>query len=184
MKIKMMQKFLSKRDPQKVKFYKKKWLWAVLIVVLFFGVNPPDEGTLGEEVSVAVQSTEETLEVKETAEVEILDSNGEPIEFHPHKLVDDVTEKWRVSTIAENIQPEDYAIDYYNKYFESTDEVHWVVNFNYNTTTCISRPSGFLDVRVFEYTSKEEHSAKTLGSGMMYAEYFIDLATGEVEKIS
>lgn len=60
------------------------------------------------------------------------------ISFSASDVRNDVTGNWRISTIADNIDMVDYAIEYYNKYFESDDEIHAIVNFNYNTTTKIS----------------------------------------------
>ena len=68
----------------------------------------------------------------------------------------DVTGNWRVATIAENIEMQDYALDYYKEYFESDDEIHAIVNFNYKTTTKISVIGNLLDVSVYEYVDKEE----------------------------
>ena len=78
----------------------------------------------------------------------------------------------------------EYALDYYKQYFTDDSEIHFIVNFNYNTTTKIMVMGGDLDVTVQEYVAKEEHDAKMLGSGTVLAEYLVDKETGEVEKIS
>lgn len=122
-------------------------------------------------------------------------SDGEPlksgtytiddIEFWFSDLViNDVTGRWRISSIASPKDITEYAVDYYNTFFSSDNEIHAITNFSLNTTTSISVISdGMLDVAVHEYVSGEEHDANTLFSGMLLAEYFIDLNTGEAENI-
>ena len=102
-----------------------------------------------------------------------------------YKRVDknDVTGNWRIASIAENIEMQDYALDYYKEYFKSDDEIHAIVNFNYKTTTKISVMGNLLDVSVYEYVDKEEHDAKLLFSGMLLKEYHVNKDTGEIEEI-
>ena len=106
------------------------------------------------------------------------------IKFSVSKVRNDNTGNWRISLIAENIDMSEYALDYYKQYFTDDSEIHFIVNFNYNTTTKIMNMGGQLDVTVQDYVPKEEHDANTLGSGTVLAEYFVDKETGEVEKIS
>lgn len=106
------------------------------------------------------------------------------IDFAPFKARNDVTGRGRISVIAENIQMEEYALNYYKKCFENDDEVHAIVNFNYNTTTSIVKFGPMLDVIVYEYVKGEEHDAKKICSGMLLAEYHVDIETGTIEKIS
>lgn len=105
------------------------------------------------------------------------------ISFRADKVQNDTTGKWRISLIAENIDMSEYALDYYKQYFTDDSEIHFIVNFNYNTTTKIMVMGGDLDVTVQEYVAKEEHDAKMLGSGTVLAEYFVNIETGELEKV-
>jgi hypothetical protein len=105
------------------------------------------------------------------------------ISFHIQDVRNDVTGNWRVATIAENIDISEYALDYYNEYFESDDEIHAIINFNYNTTTQIRVLGNQLDVTVYEYVDKEEHDAKLLFSGMKLKEYSVDIESGEIEEV-
>lgn len=99
-------------------------------------------------------------------------------------VINDITGSWRISSIASSKDITEYAVDYYNTFFSSDDEIHAIVNFSLNTTTSISVPySGTLDVAVHEYVSGEEHDANALFGGMLLAEYFINLNTGETENI-
>ena len=136
--------------------------------------------------SEAVSS--ETTAVSESASSEMESIAAEPsaldgIKFTVSKVRKDNTGNWRVSCIAENIDMSQYALDYYNRYFTDDSEIHFIVNFNYNTTTKIMVSGGQLDVTVQEYVPKEEHDANVLGSGTLLGEYFVDKETGEIEQI-
>ena len=126
--------------------------------------------------------SESTAPEAEPASAEASPLDG--ISFRADKVRNDTTGNWRISLIAENIDMSEYALDYYKQYFTDDSEIHFIVNFNYNTTTKIMVMGGDLDVTVQEYVAKEEHDANTLGSGTVLAEYLVDKETGEVEKIS
>ena len=127
----------------------------------------------------AAESTSAAPESEAPAESSPLDGS----KFTVSKVRNDSTGNWRISLIAENIDMSEYALDYYKQYFTDDSEIHFIVNFNYNTTTKIMVVGGQLDVTVQDYVSKEEHDANILGSGTVLAEYFVDKETGEIEKI-
>lgn len=95
----------------------------------------------------------------------------------------DTTGKWRLVKIADNINIEEYALSYYDEYFESDDEIHAIVNFNYNTTTKLSVFGDKLDVEIHEYIDKEEHDANMLFSGMVYEKFQVYFDNGDIEKM-
>lgn len=95
----------------------------------------------------------------------------------------DVTGNWRLARIAEDINIEEYAVDYYKSYFKSDSEVHIIINFTLNTTTRINVIGNLLDVTTMEYVDKEEHDAKLACTGMILSEYHVNIDTGEIEKI-
>jgi len=95
----------------------------------------------------------------------------------------DTTGNWRLAMIAENINIEEYAVEYYNNYFESNSEVHIIINFTLNTTTRITVMGNLLDVSIMEYVDKEEHDAQLACSGTLLSEYHVNMDTGEIEKI-
>lgn len=104
--------------------------------------------------------------------------------FNPQDVRNDVTGNWRICTIAENIQMVDYAVDYYKRKFRNDDEIHAIVNFDYNTTTSISLiADNILDVIVHEYVKGEEHDAKLLFGGILLKEYWVYLDNGDIEEI-
>ena len=78
----------------------------------------------------------------------------------------------------------DYAVDYYKAYFESDDEIHFVVNFSLNTTTVIARYADYLDITIHEYVKGEEHDAKILGGGDVLKEYWVYIDSGEIVDLS
>ena len=127
----------------------------------------------------AAESTSAAPESEAPAESSPLDG----IKFTVSKVRNASTGNWRISLIAEHIDMSEYALDYYKQYFTDDSEIHFIVNFNYNTTTKIMVVGGQLDVTVQDYVSKEEHDANILGSGTVLAEYFVDKETGEIEKI-
>lgn len=95
----------------------------------------------------------------------------------------DVTGNWRISTIAESIDIQEYAVSYYNKYFTNDTEIHAIVNFTYNTTTKISIMGNLLDVCIYDYVDGEEHDAKLLFGGTLLKEYFVNIDNGDIEEI-
>ena len=95
----------------------------------------------------------------------------------------DVTGNWRYITIAENTDFIEYALSYYNTYFEDDNEIHAIVNFTNKTTTKISVLGNMLDVTIYEYVDGEEHDANLMYSGMVYSEYFVYLDNGDIEQI-
>jgi len=109
-----------------------------------------------------------------------------PLEFNvmfSDTYQNDVTGNWRLARIAENINIEEYAVDYYNNYFESDSEIHIIINFTLNTTTRITVMGNLLDVSIMEYVDKEEHDAKLACSGVLLKEYHVNIDTGEIEEI-
>ncbi|MDE6567254.1 MAG: hypothetical protein K2K70_05940 [Lachnospiraceae bacterium] len=103
--------------------------------------------------------------------------------FQTNKVRNDVTGKWRISTIAANVTMEKYALSYYKWKFLNDDEIHGIVNFNNKTTSKISVMGNMLDVTVHEYVKGEEHDANLLFSEMVLKEYHVYLENGDIKKI-
>lgn len=114
------------------------------------------------------------------------DKNIDDIEkkLTPLKINNDVTGNWRVTLISNNADISKYAFSYYNKYFKSDKEIHFIVNYELNTTTSIKNlRAGFLDVTTYEYIEGEELDAEIIAGGMLYKEYFIYKDNGDIEEI-
>lgn len=94
----------------------------------------------------------------------------------------DKTGKWKLNRYASSTSPEEFIIDYYKAFFNSDDEVHWIINYTFNTTTCVHCNNGILKIDIYERVPDEEFDASTIGSGMLYATYYADTNTGEIKK--
>ena len=98
------------------------------------------------------------------------ESSSDPLGFNvmfSKTYRNDTTGNWRLARIAENINIEEYAVDYYNNYFESDSEIHIIINFTLNTTTRITVMGNLLDVSIMDYVDKEEHDAALACSGTL-----------------
>ena len=97
----------------------------------------------------------------------------------------DVTGNWRLSEYASSESQETFAVEYYNNYFDSDDEIHALINMTNKTTARISKMmDDTLNVCIYEYIDGEEHDAKKLFGGMKLKEYFVTISTNEIEDIS
>ena len=56
----------------------------------------------------------------------------------PTKVRNDTTGNWKLSKITTTDDILEYAKSYYDNNFTSDDEIHAIVNFTLNTTTCVS----------------------------------------------
>ena len=190
------------------KIWKKWWFW--LIVIVFIGLLiPKDNSDEQKEPETKVETTTPKLKTTtETAQPEITETETtepETVEQEPtekaeepaaEKNIDDigayfsvsdvrndVTGNWRISTIAENIDIQEYALSSYKEYFKDDKEIHAIVNFNYKTTTKISVIGNTLDVSIYDYVDGEEHDAKLLFSGTLLKEYSVNMDNGSIEEI-
>lgn len=201
-----------KKEKGKIKkpWYKRKLIWAIIIIVFIMAIGSNGESTSAENIkqNTAAADTqqqpntesadttkdedtaqaavsEDTSEQKEDAAADAEDQTSaiDGIKFTVSDVRNDKTGNWRISLIAENIEMQNCALDYYKHYFKDDKEIHAIVNFNYNTTTKISVVGNKLDVSVFEYVKKEEHDANLLFSGQLLKEYLVDKETGAVEEV-
>ena len=102
----------------------------------------------------------------------------------PTKVRNDTTGDWKLSKITTTDDILEYAKSYYDNNFTSDDEIHAIVNFTLNTTTCVSTLfDNIISVTIHEYVDKEEHDANKLFSGMVLGDYWIYLDNGDIEKI-
>lgn len=181
-----------------------------LIVIVFIGLLIPKDNSDGQkEPETKVETTTpelktptetvqpETTEIEtrepETVEQEPTEKAEEPAAgkniddigayFSVSDVRNDVTGNWRISTIAENVDIQEYALSYYKEYFKDDKEIHAIVNFNYKTTTKISVIGNTLDVSIYDYVDGEEHDAKLLFSGTLLKEYSVNMDNGSIEEI-
>ena len=201
-----------KKEKEKIKkpWYKRKLIWAIIIIVFIMAIGSNGESTSTENTkqNTAAADTQQqpntesadTTKVEDTAQAAVSEDTSEQkedaaadaedqtsaidgIKFTVSDVRNDKTGNWRISLIAENIEMQNCALDYYKHYFKDDKEIHAIVNFNYNTTTKISVVGNKLDVSVFEYVKKEENDANLLFSGQLLKEYLVDKETGAVEEV-
>ncbi len=103
--------------------------------------------------------------------------------FDVSNVRNDKTGNWRICSITSPINMVDYADSYYTSKFKNNQEIHWIVNFTNQTTTCISYFNGILSVDVHAHVSGEEHYADTLGSGTILEKYYVYTDNKDIEKI-
>ena len=148
--------------------------------------------------SSAAESTEPDTSADETASVDVPEETPgkayaavqsadtsvlDDMDIKVHNVSDDVTGNARRTFVTTTKSAEEYAIAYYKEYFESDKEIHFLLNFYSNTMSIISNSGNFLDVRICEHVDGEEHSGKTIGRGQLYAEYYVNLETGEIKQL-
>ena len=159
---------------------------GIVLLALAFSLTACGGSASSTASSVASSTPVSSVSESVTPETDSTSAESSPLDgvnFSVTKVRNDATGNWRISCIDENLDMSGYALDYYKQYFTSDSEIHFIVNFNYNTTTKIMVMGGDLDVTVQEYVAKEEHDAKVLGSGTVLAEYFVNIETGEIEKV-
>lgn len=103
--------------------------------------------------------------------------------FFSDSVRDDVTKNWRLSKVPTEKDIAEYALNYYNTFFSSNNEIHAIVNFSNKTTNRITKIlSNKIQVTTFQYIKNEEHSAKELFGGKILIDRIINTETGEIEK--
>lgn len=113
----------------------------------------------------------------------ILSDDNIRIDFE-NSVRNDKTGNWKLVRTSDIFNIEEYALDYYKTYFKDNNEVHAIVNFTTETTSCVTCLSDYyIDVTIHEYVDKEEHDANVLFSGDVINEYFIYIDNGDIEKV-
>lgn len=146
--------------------------------------NNPPESTAEDKMEV-IPVKKDTEEPEGEGEVEGAVRSGEyqlpcGVKLHFFDSVrNDVTSKWRRSGTSSSLPPSDFAIEYYEKMFSSSDEIHSVWNAALKTTTKIYTSGNLLFVDTFEYVDGEEQDANEMFSGMLLESKIIDLKTGK-----
>lgn len=169
----------STKNKVKKPIYKKWWFWIIVIFILtrIFGNNGTKDNIQNEKKEPINSIEEQTEEHRDNSQ------SIDNISFDVSKVNNDETGNWRISKISENIEMQNFAIDYYKEYFNGDNEIHGIVNFNNNTTTRILVMGNLLDVSILEHVSAEENDAKKLFSGKLLEEYHVNIDSGEIEKI-
>lgn len=157
-----------------------KWGCLTFIVLIVLGAciglvaeDPNTSGTPSttEEATVnegTQQNDEETPE--EIADLTITD------------VREDTTGDWKKAVTSSDVNMPENALAYYNEHMQE-GEVHYIISFATNTTTMISDLGDELYIVISEYEDQEEHSAETIGSGMVLGEYNVNKHNDEIEEL-
>lgn len=200
---------MSKNRNNGKPLYKKWWFWVIVVSLVgaagtgLSGGGKPSEPSASQTETQAPapsesqepETTPEPIPSETEPETETKPAEAEPdaraalddvlggTTFYEN-VRNDVTGRWRelVFYSSENIV--DHAVEYYNAYFSSDDEVHIAVNLGLKTTSVMNVSGGVMYVDVHEYIDKEEHDAKVLGGGDLLKSYTVNLETGETEDVS
>lgn len=162
---------------------KKNITLGTLSLILLFGITACTSSNTKTTTSTTEATTMVTTEATTELAEEIPDNLlGFDLTFYD-SYPNDTSEKWRLAVIAEDIDIQTYALEYYKNYFKSDDEIHIIINEKLNTTTKILIWQNMLDVTITKYVDKEEQDATIAGSGELIAEYHVNIGTGEITKI-
>lgn len=159
----------------KGELWMKKLLIILLGIILLTGCGNDKSVKDGSvELDTAIDEREFTIGKSDKDFIEVTDKE-------PTKVRNDSTEKWKMLKISESVELEPYILSY-NKLYMQDDSTapHIIVNFTYKITIMLNDFGSYVSVRVHEYVDKEEHDAKTLGSGLELAEYNIYKDNGDI----
>lgn len=158
---------------------------VAIISFILFGITSPD---VEEGYEKGVESATEKVEKEEPSEEEPTDDKSSvelPDEIKDLRVTDvrtDKTGNWKKVVDSKNFNMPENAIAYAEEYMEN-GEIHYLVSFATNTTTMINDLGGMLFVNITEYKDKEEHSADTIGNGMIYKSYNVYKDDGTIEDL-
>lgn len=170
---------------EKKPFYKKWWFWVIIVVIVVAAVAGTGESgsesnslrqNQNDSSNVSNESISQNNELREALKTKI-DSSL----LFDTSIRNDKTDNWRLARLATNLPITDYALDYYEAYFDNDNEVHAVINFTKNETNNITAGNGMLFIDTHQYVKDEEHDASELFGGPIIAQYIIDLNSGEIE---
>ncbi|MDO4332684.1 MAG: hypothetical protein Q4C58_08355 [Eubacteriales bacterium] len=147
--------------------------------------NPTEEiSPESSEMETLPESEPETESIADASIASgIYDLNDITISFSDH-VTDDSTGTWRLSRVTTAKDITEYAVDYYDMFFESDNEIHAVINPDLGTTAKLSIICpDLMDISILSYVTGEERNADSLFSGNLQDEYFLTISTGELENL-
>ncbi|WAW14773.1 hypothetical protein [Peptostreptococcus equinus] len=101
-----------------------------------------------------------------------------------NSMRNDVTGNYRLSKFSEMLDFNEFIISYGNKYFNSKNEVHFIINFANKTTAVLRDMGDHYYVTYHGYVDNEEHDAKKIPSGMVLSKYNIYKNNGDIEDLN
>ena len=154
---------MSKKEGVKKPIYKKWWFWVIVLLGLSaignLGKETEDDSSSqsssSQTTSVQSSSVASSSEIKGSSDRDSLnEALGDPSALFYDNVQNDVTGNWRLMVYSSPETIVDHAVEYYNAYFESDKEIHWAVNQELKTTSCISVVLGYLHFVVLVYVEK------------------------------
>lgn len=150
--------------------------------------EPESESSIASETTTEPESESEifSTEVEHRTGEDIIGISEKDISdislTYYDKVKNDVTGKWRLAVISEDIDIQDYIFSYYKKYYKNDSEIHGIVNRYKKITTRINYFYGMLFVTELTYVDGEEHDAKLLFSGTPIKSYIVYTDNGDIAK--
>lgn len=161
--------------------YKKWWFWLVICILFFMVIGSTNSNNTTPKSPDSKSSSSSSVDYKAELQKSLKDRVNMD---SPTSVRNDKTGKWKLSRYASSESQDKIAVEYYNAFFNSDDEIHYLINFSTNTTARITKISDDkLEVYITEYVEKEEHDAALIGGGMGLSQNFVTISTGEIEKI-
>lgn len=161
----------------------KTIITIVLTVIVIFGINKISKYSEYQSIQASKIQIDKSIPRRNG-------TIGTSNKIIPEKLSinnvrNDVTGNWRITTISNSSLSdiENYAFDYYHKYFKSNDEIHAIVNFSTRTTNRLQISGNSILVTIHEYEEDEEHDAKELFKGDVLSMYTVYADNGDIERI-
>lgn len=163
--------------------YKKVWFWIVIVLVVFAALGSSGDKDDEQPDASNKTSTSETVSSTEAPD----DADDAPaasslnvdVTFYD-TFKNDTTGKWRKALVSTSEDIQEYALDYYQEYFKSDDEVHVIYNFSLNTVNCLTVNGDTLFISITDYVDDEEHDAKAACGGTHLGDLQISIESGEV----
>lgn len=102
----------------------------------------------------------------------------------PHDEQETWADKYSMATMNADVDFSEYALSYYNEYYQNYGDLHFVINFNRKTVdTIIVYDSIHIFASTHEYLPVKEINARNIDGGKLLDEYWIHLDNGDIEKI-
>lgn len=171
------------KKASKKPIYKKVWFWIIVVLVVFAALGSSGDKDNEQSDASNKTSTSETVSSTEapddTGDAPAASSLDVDVTFYD-TFKNDTTGKWRKALVSTNEDIQEYALDYYQEYFKSDDEVHVIYNFSLNTVNCLTVNGDTLFINITDYVDDEEHDAKAACGGTHLGDLQISIESGEV----
>lgn len=171
------------KKASKKPIYKKVWFWIIVVLVVFAALGSSGDKNDEQPDTSDKASTSETVSSTEAPDdaYDAPAASSLDVDFTFYDTFkNDTTGKWRKALVSTSEDIQEYALDYYQEYFKSDDEVHVIYNFSLNTVNCLTVNGDTLFISITDYVDDEEHDAKAACGGTHLGDLQISIESGEV----